>query len=128
MKKINLLFISFSSYLFFAPKAFAVDNGICPSNSAFTPLCDLSFDGGILGKLISFMFVLAAIIALFYLIYGGIKWIISEGDKEKVSTARRHIIAALLGLIVVFLSYFLLNLVLQLFIGVGISELELPTL
>jgi hypothetical protein len=82
----------------------------------------------IIATLIQAVFVIAVVIALGYLIYGAIRWIISQGDKTKVTDARNHIIAALIGLVIVFLSYFIINLVLSILFNQSLSNLELPTL
>lgn len=77
---------------------------------------------------INALFFIAILAALVFLIWGGVKWIISGGDKEKVSAARSTIIAAIIGLILVLLSYVILNFVLE-FFGLGsINTLNLPTL
>ena len=83
--------------------------------------------GSILGFVITIAFVIAIIVALLFLVWGGIKWITSGGDKAGVETARNQIIAAIIGLIIVFLAFFILNLVLGLF-GLSLFNLELPTL
>lgn len=57
----------------------------------------------------------AIIIALFYLIWGGIDWITSEGNKQKVETARTKIFMSLIGLIIVFLTFFIINILLNFF-------------
>ncbi len=74
------------------------------------------------------VFVIAVILALIYLLWGAINWIMSGGDKEKVGAARSKIIAAIVGLILVVLSFFILNLVLTLLTGNGINELCIPSL
>ena len=96
----------------------------------FSPICNLKAEkfGELLGTVLQLIFIVATVAALFYLIYGGIKWLISEGDKSAVDAARQHIIAAIIGLIVVFLSYFILNIVLNFFIGQSISGIQLPNL
>jgi hypothetical protein len=43
--------------------------------------------------------------------YGGIKWITSRGDKVAVESARRHIVAAVIGLVVVISAFFILQVV-----------------
>lgn len=83
--------------------------------------------GSILGFVITIMFIIAVLIALAFLILGGIKWITSGGDKGGVENARNQIIAAVVGLIIVFLSFFILNLVLGAF-GLSLFDLKLPTL
>ena len=83
--------------------------------------------GNVLGFVITIAFVIAVLIALFYLVWGGIKWITSGGDKAGVEGARSQIIASIIGLIIVFLAFFILNLVLGLF-NLSLFDLELPTL
>ena len=45
------------------------------------------------------------------LIWGGIEWVLSAGDKEKVANARKRIIASLVGLVIIALAYFILKIV-----------------
>lgn len=61
--------------------------------------------------LINLIFVVGIIIAVIFLIYGGIKWILSGGDKQAVEAARNHIIAAIVGLIIVVGAFFIISLV-----------------
>lgn len=58
---------------------------------------------------VSLLFGLAIFLAVVYLLYGGIKWITSRGDKVAVESARKHIIAAIIGLVVVAGTFFILN-------------------
>ncbi|PIR64185.1 MAG: hypothetical protein COU64_00515 [Candidatus Pacebacteria bacterium CG10_big_fil_rev_8_21_14_0_10_40_26] len=60
--------------------------------------------------------VLAALLVFMYLIWGGIEWITSGGDKGKTESARNKITAAVLGLIVLAASYAILLIALN-FIG-----------
>ncbi len=83
--------------------------------------------GQVIGRGLSFVFVIGALAALAYLVYGGIKWIMSEGDKTAVETARNQITAAIIGLIIIGLSFLVINIVLSLF-GISLSNLTLPTL
>jgi len=76
-------------------------------------------------NIVTFFIVLAVVIALLYLLYGGIKWITSRGEKTEVEAARNHIIAAIIGLIVVFLAVFIVTIVLGAF-GLGLGDLEIP--
>jgi ABC-type amino acid transport system permease subunit len=83
--------------------------------------------GQIIGFVVTIAFVIAVLVALLFLVWGGVKWITSGGDKAGVETARNQIIAAIIGLIIVFLAFFILNLILGLF-GLSLFNLELPTL
>jgi len=103
----------------------------CPTTTQFSLLCNLDAAHlqNIIGPAITFVFVIATIIALGYLIWGGIKWIISQGDKQGVEDARNHIIAAIIGLVLVFFSYLVINLVLGFFTnGATLNNLQLPHL
>lgn len=106
--------LSLASYLSLVTPAFAQATvNTCPVGS-FAFLCNQSFSG-VVGTLITTIFIIAIIAALFYLIWGGFKWLTSGGDKAGVQQAREHIIAAIVGLVIIFLSYFILNLVLGFF-------------
>jgi hypothetical protein len=76
------------------------------------PTGGLNGDGG---RIISWgigIFLFAAIIlALGFLVYGGITWITSGGDKTKVESARKTLIYAIVGLAIVFLSFAIIGLV-----------------
>lgn len=59
--------------------------------------------------IISLLFVLGIIFAVSYLIYGGIRWVLSKGDKTKVEEARNHIVAAIVGVVIVAAAFFFIN-------------------
>lgn len=63
---------------------------------------------------VNLLFVLAGFLALGYLMFGGIRWITSRGDKNAVAEARKHIISAIVGIVVVAGSYLILNTVFRL--------------
>jgi len=132
MKKLAVI-ISLASYFTIAPTALATEAlNACDKNGQFNVLCNLTAGnfGGIVGSAISLLFVIAVVVALFYLVYGGFRWLISTGDKGKVTEAREHIVAAIIGLVVIFLAYFIINILLQFFLGAGtnIGTLTIPTL
>jgi hypothetical protein len=119
--------LSLTSYLLLAPSAFA-DTLCPPANGNFSTLCNQTL-GTLIGPLVSLIFVIAVVAALLYLVYGGFKWLTSGGDKSAVAAAREHIIAAIIGLVIIFLSYFILNIVVRFFIpNFAISTFNLPTL
>ncbi|MBI4089321.1 MAG: hypothetical protein HY424_01280 [Candidatus Levybacteria bacterium] len=133
MKKSVLFSLSTLSYIFIAPFAYAQTVQPCDNAGIFKDICNFGGSGlgvgGVLGGFVQLFFILAAIVAVIYLIYGGIKWITSRGEKDQVESARNHIIAAIVGLIVVFLAFFLINFVLGFFIkGFSINNITLPSL
>ncbi len=74
--------------------------------------------GGLLQSVLNFVMVIAALMVFFYLIYGGIEWISSGGDKGKTESARNKITAAVVGLIILAASYAIFIVVLN-FLGFG---------
>ena len=79
---------------------------ISPPN---TVACGTSSCTNVTTGLINLMFLIAIILCLAYLLWGGIDWISSGGDKTKFSKARLKLIYAIIGLIVVFFAYPLVN-------------------
>lgn len=131
MKYLVSFFSSLILLLIWSPSiVLAVDQAVvCPSGS-FNVLCTLTTRniGSVVSNILTFAFFAAVIIALGFLIYGGLKWIVSGGEKAAVEEARNHIIAALIGLVVVFLSYFIINIVVSFFLGKPLTGIELPNI
>lgn len=91
--------------------AFATDTiniGTIESSTGFAG--DL---GGVISTLLSFVMAIAALAVFLYLIWGGIQWITSGGEKGKTEEARNKITSAVIGLIVLAASYALLMLILR---------------
>ena len=65
--------------------------------------------------LINGILIAAGILSFFFLLIGGIQWIIAGGDKEGTEKARKRITAALIGLTIVFSAYALATLVKAIF-------------
>jgi len=134
MKKITALSLSTIFYLTLALPAFAATAiNPCPTTGnsggvGFFNLCGISPSGAFLGSIITLLFVIALLIAFAFLIFGGIKWILSGGEKTKVEEARGTIVAALVGLVVVFLAFFIINFLLGVFKLKDIQNLTIPTI
>jgi small neutral amino acid transporter SnatA (MarC family) len=130
MKKIIAL-LSPAIYLSTTVSAFAAETPVgnpCGTGQ-FNALCSLSTGnlGPLVGSLLQFIFVIAVLVALFFLVYGGFRWLVSGGDKTQVGAAREHIVAAIIGLVIIFLSYFILSILLG-FFGISLSNLKIPTI
>ncbi len=59
---------------------------------------------------VNVLFVLAVVFFFFMLVLGGIRWIISGGDKAATEGAKSQITAAIVGLVIVLSSYAIVNL------------------
>lgn len=117
------------TYLSLAIPAFAqVNINPCPpSGSQFQPLCNLNANriGPVISSVVTILLIAAALIALFFLIWGGIRWITSGGDKSKVESARNTIIASIIGLIIALLAFFIITVVLGVF-NITLTNLQIP--
>lgn len=91
----------------------------------FSALQDLTI-GGIVAGLIRLILVITALVFFFILVIGGIRWIASGGDKAQTEAARGQITAALVGLVIVFAAWAIVQLI-NTFFGINIFELTLPT-
>ena len=52
-----------------------------------------------LSNLIALIYSVAAIVLIFMLVWGAFEWLTSGGDKERIESARRRIISALIGML-----------------------------
>lgn len=88
-----------------------------------------TFLGMFLSNIITLILIIAAIIAFFLLMIGGIQWMLSGGDKAATEAARGRITAALIGLLLVFASWAIILLI-EKFLGITIlgGPIILPTL
>lgn len=89
-----------------------MNNLICAGQ--VSTLCGLQLETA-LPNVINIMLFVAFVAALVFLIYGGIRWILSGGDKEGTAKAKGTVTSALIGLAIVLGSWLLLNVVLNLF-------------
>lgn len=67
----------------------------------------------------------SGLIALVLIIYGGIMYITSKGDQAKIDTAKKTLTYAIVGLIIIFFSFFIVGLISTL---TGVAQIKNPTL
>lgn len=110
-------------------------NILCPDANQLginVPGCGASGTIGvsaIISFIINILLFAAFVIALVFLIIGGIKWIMSGGDKEGANKAKETVTSALIGLAVVLGSWVLINLVIStLSKGASINNINIPSL
>lgn len=103
-----------------SPSGIVAPSGVVPATTDPTSVIQL---------VINLLFSAAGTLAVVYLMYGGIKWITSRGDKIGVESARKHIVAAIIGIIIVAGSFFALTTVFKI-LGVTGNPLSgvIPTL
>lgn len=84
--------------------------------------------GRLISSAIQLLLIGAGMIAFLYLLMGGIQWITSGGDKAGVDAARAKILAAVIGLVIVFATWALIRFI-EAFLGVTIisGPISIPT-
>lgn len=81
----------------------------------------------LISGLVNLVLMLAGIVFFFMFVIGGIKWIMSEGDKTKLDAARQQITNSLIGLAIIFVAWAIIVLLDTLF-GVNLTNITLPSL
>jgi len=84
----------------------------------FTGLGTKDLREGVMG-IINLIFTFLGVIAIVLILYAGFLWLVSAGSEEKVGQAKKIITGAVIGLVIIFISYAIAQFV--------ISELILAT-
>ncbi|HUD09925.1 MAG TPA: hypothetical protein VMR77_03955 [Patescibacteria group bacterium] len=66
---------------------------------------------------IDLMIAAAIFVCLFMLMLGGFEWIFSQGDKQKIANARQRLAMSILGLVLIFASFLIINVLYAFFFG-----------
>jgi len=91
----------------------------------FAPLSEITFES-LISSAVNLLLIAASVLFVFNFLVGGIKFMLSSGNKEKLDTAKRQIINAILGIVIIFSSWALLGFVGD-FFGVDFSTFQIPT-
>lgn len=102
----------------------------CVAEGQFQNLCKINATDNMtfIRDAIQVLLVIASLAALFFLLYGGLKWVLSGGDKTKIGEARGMLTAAIVGLIVTFSCFFIISIITTLFGIKGGTIFVLPQL
>jgi hypothetical protein len=126
MKKIILILLTLVSIATFSYRSvYAVEilEPVCGTNSAANPdICndEITDDTnpivgpeGIITKAVGILSIIIGVVAVIVLIWSGLRFILSQGDSGKISTARSQIIYAVVGIVVAGLAQAIVQLVLK---------------
>lgn len=122
MKKLNIftiLAITLFTLFGVATFGFSANAGaITMAEGAEAARCDgcpanLFGNEGIFSQVTSTILYIVGIIAVIMLIIGGIRYIVSGGDAKKVTEAKNTILYAIIGLIICFFAYAIVNFVID---------------
>jgi len=75
----------------------------------------------IIGRVVSTLLGLSGVVGMVMFIYGGFMWMTSAGNQEKITKAKNIVIWSVIGLVIVFSAYALVNFVLE-------AAIEAPTI
>jgi hypothetical protein len=78
-------------------------------------------DNSIFRRVTNILLFLVGAISVIMLIIGGIRYVISGGDQNQVTSAKNTILYAIVGIVVAFLAYAAVNFVTQALIGSSTS-------
>ena len=78
-----------------------------PNNDIATLACI----PGVIQNVISFLVLFAGAVCVFLIIVAGYKFVMSEGDPEKIASARKTLTYAIGGFLFVTLSFVILNII-----------------
>jgi len=111
MKKLKykILFSLLSFLLSFNICSAALIDGLRCATDTTGPNCDLNDFVRIGINAVQLIFGLAGSLALIFFIYGGIIWVISGGNPDRVKKGLDAIKNAVIGLVIIFASYMIIN-------------------
>jgi len=79
---------------------------------------------GVVAKIINIAMMAAGMVAVIYLIIGGFRYVTSGGNAEAIEGAKATILNAIIGLIIIFISFLLVNYILT---AMGINNALNPS-
>ncbi len=83
--------------------------------------------GRLISSGISVVIIISGILVFVYLVWGGIEWLTSGGDKTRVESARNRISNALIGLAIIAASWALVRIIAYFFgVDAGLSTFTIP--
>lgn len=74
---------------------------------------DLFGDNGVFKQVTNTILYIVGIIAVIMLIIGGIRYVTSGGDAKKVTDAKNTVLYAIIGLVIAFLAFAIVNFVIS---------------
>jgi succinate dehydrogenase/fumarate reductase cytochrome b subunit len=79
---------------------------------------DATSFGQLFSSLIGTLLLWAGAVTLLFIIIGGFRYIFSMGNQESVENARNTVLYAILGAVIIYLSYLFVSYLLDSFLGV----------
>ncbi len=104
-KKIYLLFLIFSIFFIVLPlAAFGATTGIVPCDNC--GLCDFF---KLITNIFDFIRKLAPLVGAFFFAWAGFEFLTSGGSEERITSAKKRLLTAFIGLFVIYASWLIVN-------------------
>lgn len=85
------------------------------SNSIEGPLKDINTLADLINIIVKFVYPFAGILLFIYLVWGGYDYLLSQGNPEKVKGAQGKLTSAIIGFVLLFISYILVRIIALIF-------------
>lgn len=108
MKLINKLSAATFSLLVSAQSVLAVDP---PTGVGIKNPTDITSFAGLFNTIFTFIIAIIGGLAVIFIVIGGIRYILAQGDPKATDSARNQITGALIGLVIALLAVVIVNVV-----------------
>lgn len=86
-------------------------NGLCVPRQAGSGISSTRSVNELIIRIINIILGIAAVVAVLMIIIGGFRYIISAGDEKQTSGAKKTIINAIIGLVIIILAFAIVSVV-----------------
>ncbi|KKR18376.1 MAG: hypothetical protein UU65_C0002G0189 [candidate division CPR2 bacterium GW2011_GWC1_41_48] len=124
MKKYYYRFIA--GALMFLPSIAFADPQNIPEGVGFASKKEWNTIYDILNYVVTLLLSVSAIIAVIFLIIGGLRYVISAGNADSVESAKNTILYSVIGLIIILLAYVIVKIVINLVGGQPEQFIDTP--
>ena len=121
--KIQIIFLLCLTLLLFANVSHAAliqCSGNNPNGSAGSP-CTIGDLVGTVRLIINFLLSWAWLVSMLFIVISGIRMVIAQGNEEDLAVAKAGLSNAIIGFILILLSFVILNLVVGILTGGGLN-------
>ena len=95
--------------------------GVNAAKGTGVPTNFASGDGSLIQRIINIMLYAIGVLSVIMLIFGGLRYVISGGQKEAVTAAKNTILYAVVGLLIAVFAYAFIHFILQFILGGSIG-------
>ncbi len=125
IKKIKLFTLRLTRAIYSFPLLLATSDDTDFQSFRPTSIGEISI-ADVLDRMIDIIWGIVGLIAVIYLIYGGFLYMTSGGSEEQVGKAKNVMMYAFIGIIIIALSYAIVNFVMGKLFGTEFTGIQVP--